>query len=237
MRRTETALLYLSISIYNFASKPQLMEREYGWRYNCIYLYQYTTLQANHNSIINLYVSDITVFIYINIQLCKQTTTDWLEVFCIEDCIYLYQYTTLQANHNRWWSIDAISQTVFIYINIQLCKQTTTILFVALFVYYCIYLYQYTTLQANHNTRQTCHTEHRTVFIYINIQLCKQTTTLAIITLFISNCIYLYQYTTLQANHNCIGRQLNCVRTVFIYINIQLCKQTTTIANTNIKGY
>ena len=93
-------LLYLSISIYNFASKPQ------------------------PRAIATQYL--LTVFIYINIQLCKQTTTlsitrcsvvtlylsisiynfaskpqlyTW-EDEKVVDCIYLYQYTTLQANHN-----------------------------------------------------------------------------------------------------------------------------------------
>ena len=66
----------------------------------CIYLYQYTTLQANHNvSTLNAY-DRATVFIYINIQLCKQTTTSSLFIKLMHDCIYLYQYTTLQANHN-----------------------------------------------------------------------------------------------------------------------------------------
>ena len=145
-------LLYLSISIYNFASKPQLYRTLQRLRYHCIYLYQYTTLQANHNSSALPLTAATTVFIYINIQLCKQTTTLtaassnpfvlYLSIsiynfaskpqrlFIYQNltfhCIYLYQYTTLQANHNstlgktkRWW-------TVFIYINIQLCKQTTT---------------------------------------------------------------------------------------------------------------
>ena len=69
-------LLYLSISIYNFASKPQLVLKTGKKAYDCIYLYQYTTLQANHNFVALEVNLSCTVFIYINIQLCKQTTTD-----------------------------------------------------------------------------------------------------------------------------------------------------------------
>ena len=117
---------------------------------------------------------------------------------------------------------------------------------------YCIYLYQDTTLQANHNFTSTLQNGLRTVFIYIKIQLCKQTTTeiqnchdADLLYLSISrynfaskpqlcwlshlrcwHCIYLYQDTTLQANHNPEGNDVADDRTVFIYIKIQLCKQT-----------
>ena len=194
----------------------------------CIYLYQYTTLQANHNWVQNNDIDPKTVFIYINIQLCKQTTTNAFAHKHLIYCIYLYQYTTLQANHNRASWCMKRKKTVFIYINIQLCKQTTTTfclrrrasqLYLSISIYNfaskpqlvvviylkiknCIYLYQYTTLQANHNLLLSITDRRQTVFIYINIQLCKQTTTFIIPQGFLFYCIYLYQYTTLQANHN-----------------------------------
>ena len=68
-------ILYLSISRYNFASKPQHLMTLSHSEGNCIYLYQDTTLQANHNlEAYNTFFNG-TVFIYIKIQLCKQTTT------------------------------------------------------------------------------------------------------------------------------------------------------------------
>ena len=176
-QRTSNAnILYLSISIYNFASKPQRLSAYFG-----------------HSA---------TVFIYINIQLCKQTTTLASVIHLQLDCIYLYQYTTLQANHNSHSALYRVDRTVFIYINIQLCKQTTTAVNEGKMELDCIYLYQYTTLQANHNSVRNHLPMMRTVFIYINIQLCKQTTTSRRPTSPKGDCIYLYQYTTLQANHN-----------------------------------
>ena len=169
---------------------------------DCIYLYQDTTLQANHNNHPTENRAVHTVFIYIKIQLCKQTTTDQGCSNYREDCIYLYQDTTLQANHNACITCTFQERTVFIYIKIQLCKQTTTRYWILRSASYCIYLYQDTTLQANHNSAPLITFAFFTVFIYIKIQLCKQTTTKPVPFGKIDYCIYLYQDTTLQANHN-----------------------------------
>ena len=144
------------------------------------------------------------------------------------NCIYLYQDTTLQANHNLQKRVIDKLQTVFIYIKIQLCKQTTTLARVGIYInllYLSISRYNFASKPQRDSDPQYL---LRTVFIYIKIQLCKQTTTFTQVRAQASNCIYLYQDTTLQANHNLSDSCFRADETVFIYIKIQLCKQTTT---------
>ena len=68
----------------------------------------------------------MTVFIYINIQLCKQTTTN-ADSFFLPYILYLsISIYNFASKPQLKWLVQMQVFTVFIYINIQLCKQTTT---------------------------------------------------------------------------------------------------------------
>ena len=199
--------LYYQIQRYKFESNSQLQSQARCSRESCIIKYKDTNLKAIHNYICWRSWNILVVLSNTKIQIWKQFTTlpgSTLVVpqlyyqiqrykfesnsqqqlslpFKLTCCIIKYKDTNLKAIHNTSRPIGLYQRVVLSNTKIQIWKQFTTVTSNCNSSPSCIIKYKDTNLKAIHNNSIPMNVYHLVVLSNTKIQIWKQFTTNAVL--------------------------------------------------------